>query len=132
MDTSTILATAGVSTTTIAILALLYSVWKYIEGHRFVSQCCKKKYKIGIAVEDFTPPLEHQSKTQNHLHIHTQDAFSQNHHATLKAPLLTYQTEPIGDTNTLRSVLIEEGRSFQGRSDSTTALPTPPPSPTRI
>jgi hypothetical protein len=65
MDAS-LLASAGVSTTTMAILFIAYKVFMKFKGHRIVSDCCGRRGVVGFDVRDMppTPPEEtgsHQS-----------------------------------------------------------------------
>ena len=69
MDLST-LASAGLSTTAILILYGIYRLCLVVIGRRFVSHCCEREVRVGINVEDFTPPSAHQSRSQTHLHQH--------------------------------------------------------------
>jgi len=69
MDLNT-LASAGLSTTAVIILYGLYRFCVAIIGHRFVSQCCEREVRVGINVEEFTPPSEHPTRSQTHLHQH--------------------------------------------------------------
>lgn len=57
------LATAGVSTSSIAILYLLYKAFNTLKGHRLVSDCCGKKGEIGFDVRDMPPSPE---ETKSH------------------------------------------------------------------
>lgn len=58
-----LLASAGVSTTTMAILFIAYKVFMKMKGHRLVSDCCGRKAEVGFDVRDMppTPPEESQS-----------------------------------------------------------------------
>lgn len=62
METS-LLASAGVSTTTMAVLFLAYKAFMSMKGHRLVSDCCGKKGEVGFDVRDMppSPPEETQS-----------------------------------------------------------------------
>ena len=59
-----LLASAGVSTTTMAILFIAYKVFMKLKGHRLVSDCCGRKGEVGFDVRDMppTPPEEIQSR----------------------------------------------------------------------
>ena len=57
------LASAGVGSSTIAVLFLAYKVFKKLEGHKLVSNCCGKKTEVGFAVEDMSP--SHPEETKN-------------------------------------------------------------------
>jgi hypothetical protein len=54
MDTQT-LQMAGLSTTGVAVILIVYRLLKSIRGKRFVSSCCGKKAEIGFDVQDITP-----------------------------------------------------------------------------
>ena len=54
MDAS-LLASAGVSTTTMAILFIAYRVLQSAKGRRFVSNCCGRKGEVGFDVRDMPP-----------------------------------------------------------------------------
>jgi hypothetical protein len=49
------LKTAGLSTSGLAIILIVYRVLKTIKGKRLVSSCCGKKLEMGIDVEEITP-----------------------------------------------------------------------------
>jgi hypothetical protein len=57
------LASAGVGSSTIAIIFLAYKLFKKFEGHKIVSNCCGKKTEVGFAVEDMSP--SHPAETKN-------------------------------------------------------------------
>ena len=61
----TYLASAGVSTGSIAILFLLYRIWLSIKGHRLVSDCCGRFYEVGVDVRDM-PPTPMKQETDSH------------------------------------------------------------------
>ena len=50
-----LLASAGVSTTTMAILFLTYKAFMMMKGHRLVSDCCGKKGEVGFDVREMPP-----------------------------------------------------------------------------
>ena len=60
------LASAGVSTGSIAILFLLYRIWLSVKGHRLVSDCCGRFYEVGVDVRDM-PPTPVKQETESHL-----------------------------------------------------------------
>ena len=43
---------AGLTTSGVAILLILYRVIKYTKGHLLVSRCCGKKMEIGFDVKN--------------------------------------------------------------------------------
>jgi hypothetical protein len=55
MDDADLLKTAGFSTTGMAIVLIVYRIFKSIRGKRFVSSCCGKKLEVGMNVEEMTP-----------------------------------------------------------------------------
>ena len=63
----TYLASAGVSTGSIAVLYILYRVWNSIRGHRLVSDCCGKFYEVGVDVRDMPPTPERTEKNSHQL-----------------------------------------------------------------
>jgi len=67
MDYSSALASAGVSTTTIIVLGVLYKVWTNLKGHRLVSDCCGKMYEVGVDVRDMPPSPPAPGGNQTHL-----------------------------------------------------------------
>jgi len=62
----TYLASAGVSTGSIAILFIAYKVWSAIRGHRLISDCCGKFYEVGVDVRDMPPTPPVPGETQTH------------------------------------------------------------------
>jgi hypothetical protein len=56
------LATAGVSTSSIAILFILYKVFNAMKGHRLVSSCCGRKGEVGFDVRDMPPTPQEETK----------------------------------------------------------------------
>jgi hypothetical protein len=56
------LASAGVGSSTIAIIYLAFRLFKHLEGHKLVSNCCKKKMEVGFAVEDMSPSHSEEKK----------------------------------------------------------------------
>ena len=65
METS--LASAGVSTGSIAVLYIIYKVFNAIRGHRLISDCCGKFYEIGVDVRDMPPTPPAPGEKQTHL-----------------------------------------------------------------
>jgi hypothetical protein len=57
METEDLLKMAGVSTTGMAIILIVYRILKTIKGKRFVSSCCGKKLDMSMDVEDITPKM---------------------------------------------------------------------------
>ena len=55
MDDTDLLKMAGVSTSGLAIILIVYRVLKSVKGKRLVSSCCGKKIEVGIDVEEMTP-----------------------------------------------------------------------------
>lgn len=62
---------AGLSTSGVAIVLIVYRVWKTVMGKKLVSNCCGNKFEVGMDVQTMTPsaipetlnPL-HQAETQ--------------------------------------------------------------------
>lgn len=52
MEESDLLKLAGVSTTGVAIVLILYRVGKSLLGKKLVSHCCGKRFDVGIDVAD--------------------------------------------------------------------------------
>lgn len=57
MEESELFKMAGVSTTGVAILLIVYRILKSVKGKTFVSKCCGKKVDFSIDVKDTTTPL---------------------------------------------------------------------------
>lgn len=55
MDFMQLLASAGITTTGVAMLLLVYRVVKSIQGKKLISSCCGKKMEMGFTVSDMTP-----------------------------------------------------------------------------
>ena len=109
MDLNT-LASAGLSTTAVVILYGLYRLITALVGHRFVSHCCERQMRMGINVEDFTPPSAHPSRTQTHLHRHlhsSQFGFQRSPSVSYSEPLLLHPQESLEDTDTPQHEQIE-------------------------
>jgi len=51
----TLLMNAGLSTTGVAILLIVYKLMKSIQGKKLISNCCGKKLEVGIDVQEMTP-----------------------------------------------------------------------------
>jgi hypothetical protein len=51
----TLLMNAGLSTTGVAILLIVYRLLKSIQGKKLVSSCCGRKMEMGVDVQDMTP-----------------------------------------------------------------------------
>lgn len=52
---SQLLATAGISTSGVAGLFILYKVAKLVINKRLVSDCCGKRISVGVSVQTMTP-----------------------------------------------------------------------------
>lgn len=52
-----LLMNAGLTTTGVAVLLILYKVFKNLEGKKLVSSCCGKKTEIGFQVGEMTPQV---------------------------------------------------------------------------
>ena len=55
MEEIDLLKMAGISTTWMAILLLLFKVFKSVQGKKLVSSCCGKKLEMGVSVAPMTP-----------------------------------------------------------------------------
>jgi hypothetical protein len=58
-----LLASAGVGSSTIAILFIASKIFKAIKGQRLVSDCCGRRGEVGFDVREMpqSPPIESQS-----------------------------------------------------------------------
>ena len=64
MDGFLTLQTVGMSSGTVAVLFLLYRVFKLVNERRLVSDCCGRKLEVGLAVREMpaTPDTNSQPK----------------------------------------------------------------------
>jgi len=126
MDLNT-LASAGLSTTAVIILYGIYRFCVVIIGRRFVSQCCEREVRVGINVEEFTPPSAHPSRSQTHLHQHLHSVGFPSHNdlGVLRSEplLLRHQESQVGIDIPQREQDGEETISL-----ASTASSTAPPS----
>lgn len=53
-----LLINAGLTTSGVAVLLLLYKVVKSIQGKKLISNCCGKKMEMGFDVGEMTPQHE--------------------------------------------------------------------------
>ena len=51
----TLLLNAGLSTSGVAILLVVYRLLKSVKGKKLVSSCCGRKMDMGFDVTDLTP-----------------------------------------------------------------------------
>ena len=58
MEETDLFKMAGVSTTGVAIVLIVYRVLKSIQGKKLVSNCCGKKLEVGVSVAPMTPKQE--------------------------------------------------------------------------
>ena len=58
METTDLLKMAGLSTTGVAVILIVYRIAKSIMGKRLVSSCCGKKIDIGVDIQNMTPKEE--------------------------------------------------------------------------
>jgi len=56
MDDTDLLKMAGLSTSGMAILLIVWRVLKSVQGKKFVSTCCGRKGEMGVDVVAMTPP----------------------------------------------------------------------------
>jgi hypothetical protein len=55
MDDTDLLKMAGVSTSGLAIILIVYRVLKSVQGKKLVSSCCGTRMEMGVSVEEMTP-----------------------------------------------------------------------------
>ena len=53
-----LLATAGVTTSGVALVLIVYRVVKSLQGKKLISSCCGKKMEMGFDVGEMTPQHE--------------------------------------------------------------------------
>ena len=53
-----LLATAGLTTSGVAIVLIIYKVVKHLQGKKLISNCCGKKMEMGFDVGEMTPQHE--------------------------------------------------------------------------
>ena len=58
MDDYDLLKMAGVSTTGMAIILLVYRIMKSVVGKKFISKCCDRKIEVGVDIAVMTPKDE--------------------------------------------------------------------------
>lgn len=56
MEESDLLKMAGVSSTGVAIVLLVYRILKTVQGKTFISKCCGRKMDIGFTVREGDTP----------------------------------------------------------------------------
>ena len=56
MDDTDLLKMAGLSTSGMAILLIVWRVLKSVQGKKLVSSCCGRKAEMGVDVVAMTPP----------------------------------------------------------------------------
>jgi len=81
MEESDLLKMAGVSSTGVAIVLLVYRILKTMQGKTLVSKCCGKKMDVGFTVREGDTP----TMTDNPLVItvkETKDPVDGGHHNT--------------------------------------------------
>lgn len=64
MDTAELFKMSGASAGTIAIVLLLYKIFKSVVGKRLISNCCGKKLEVGIDVRETTTPKPDETKIE--------------------------------------------------------------------
>ena len=55
MDETDLLKMAGLSSSGVAIILIVYRVLKLMRGKKLVSSCCGKKLEMGVDVAEMTP-----------------------------------------------------------------------------
>jgi len=80
MDAS-LLASAGVSSSSIVILYILYRVFIIIKGKKVVSNCCGKKLEVGVDVRDMaiTPTDPPEKRRDSLVEPHSVSASRSRH-----------------------------------------------------
>lgn len=81
---SNALAAAGVSSSAIAVLFIVYKVLQKVVGHRVISNCCGRRMEVGVDIRDMPSTPEEQTlenaaerrsstflETSSHPHHHT-------------------------------------------------------------
>lgn len=63
MDFTTMLEMAGVSTTGVAIVLIVYRLMKSLRGKKLVSSCCGAKMEAGFDVQEMTNAAEKAAET---------------------------------------------------------------------
>ena len=111
MDTN-FLASAGVSTGSMAIAYILYKVWKAVKGHRLVSDCCGKMYEVGVDVRDM-PPTPTRLEMKSHPLLSPQAGQSSQNPPVSSVTQTEHQGEPkITSVENIRlPQQVEEARS---------------------
>lgn len=87
MDTTDLLSTAGLTTTGVAILAILYKAWGFIKGRRLVSDCCGKRMSIGVSTETITPSHSTGVLVESHHEVAGESAHAPTEAEVLKAEI---------------------------------------------
>lgn len=54
-NADTLLMNAGLTTSGVALLLIVYRVGKAIQGKKLVSSCCGRTFSAGVAVVEMTP-----------------------------------------------------------------------------
>jgi hypothetical protein len=52
MEDTDLLKLSGMSAGTLTVILIVYRVLKSMNGKRFISQCCSKRYDVGFTVKD--------------------------------------------------------------------------------
>lgn len=55
MDETDLLKMAGLSSSGMAIVLIIYRVLKSVKGKKFISSCCGKKLEVGVDIGTMTP-----------------------------------------------------------------------------
>lgn len=58
MEEADLLKMAGLSTSGVAILLVVYRLLKSVKGKKFISSCCGRKVDVGFDVREMTPKQE--------------------------------------------------------------------------
>jgi hypothetical protein len=115
---SNALAAAGVSSSAVAILFIIYKVVQKVIGHRIVSNCCGRRMEVGIDVRDMpnTPEelsLESESERRSSTFLETSSHLP--HHTSSEPMKESHLRETKGVDN--------DSESHSQRKNSTTDIP---------
>lgn len=58
MEEADLLKMAGLSTSGVAMILVVYRVLKSVKGKKFISSCCGRKVDVGFDVREMTPKQE--------------------------------------------------------------------------
>jgi hypothetical protein len=77
MDDASMLKTAGMSTTGLALLLITYRILKIMQGKKLITNCCGRKMELGIDIDNSlsrdddtivnVKPLSHKVKKKTNI-----------------------------------------------------------------